>query len=108
MTKRHLSPKAWAHESGRVAPGTKGKTYKNLREFNATCTKRGSRGGICTITNFRCTKDGGGLATVHEEKALRGGRDRVWRLHFASCTVMRQHLDGRVDDPASFISRGKR
>lgn len=78
--------------------------YKNLASFNSECPSRGYRGNLCTVTNVRCTKDGGGLATVRS--AYPGGNERIfhrgakpagtWLLRFASCSIMKEHLRNRA------------
>jgi len=93
----------------RISGSGKIRRYKNLATFNKECGKRSTRGNLCLLTNIRCTKDGGGLATVRSTGAwLYDGNQNIhtqygkaksglWRLRFASCTVMKQHLKGRVD-----------
>ncbi len=94
----------------------KRKRYKNLAAFNAECPSRGHGGNLCEVTNVRCTRDGGGLATVksrypyHDESIYRHGAKPAgtWLLHFASCGVMKQHLRGRVTEGRSGILTGSR
>lgn len=84
--------------------GGKVKRYKNLAAFNKECPSRGYSGNRCTVTNVRCTKNGGGLATVRSDYP--GGNERIyhrgakpagtWLLHFASCTVLKEHLRNRA------------
>lgn len=84
--------------------GGKRRRYKNLATFNKECTKRSSRGNVCFLTNMRCLKDGGGLATVRSVGTSdRSKKSRyldrptgLWRLHFMSCSVMKRHLKGRT------------
>ena len=55
----------YRHLSATKRIGGKVKRYKNLAAFNSECGKRSTRSmASCTATNLRCTKDGGGLATV--------------------------------------------
>jgi hypothetical protein len=78
------------------------KSYKNLAIFNAECSKHGSsfasKAMICDLRTAKCLADGGGMATV-DVRSYVGGKQRngTWRLHFASCNVMKIHLRGRVD-----------
>ncbi len=78
--------------------GGKIKRYKNLAAFNKECPSRGYGGNLCTVVNDRCTKRGEGLATVRTTSMM----DRTsiptgtWLLHFASCSVMKRHLQGRA------------
>ena len=81
--------------------GGKLKRYVNLATFNKECNTRS--GNICHLVNLRCTKDGGGLATVRSNHPgdpgifRRGAKPSgTWLLHFASCTVLKSHLDRRV------------
>ncbi len=81
--------------------GGKLRRYRNLASFNKECTKRGRSGNHCVLTNLRCTKNGGGLATVKSEhvhpRYSRGQKPPgTWLLHFADCSVMKGHLRGRV------------
>jgi hypothetical protein len=90
--------------------------YKNLAAFNRECSKHGSGGNSCFLYNIRCLKDGGGLATVKtiypggDERIFhRGGKPSgTWRLHFASCKVMKAHLRGRVNYTSAATLDGSR
>lgn len=100
--------------------GGKVKRYKNLAAFNSECGKRSLRSmAACTATNLRCTKDGGGLATVQTvyygpryhpgAKMPRGSRPGgTWLLHFASCSIMKRHLKGRVEEARAGMLSGSR
>ncbi len=83
--------------------GGKIKRYKNLASFNKECPSRGYGGNLCTVTNIRCTKRGEGLATVRTDPSFSTKRPPVgmWLLHFASCQVMGEHLEGRVSVAAA-------
>lgn len=83
--------------------GGKLKRYKNLASFNREC--RGRSGNICHLVNLRCTKDGGGLATVRSNYPgdpgtfYRGAKPSgTWLLHFASCDLLKRHLRGFVSN----------
>jgi hypothetical protein len=100
--------------------------YKNLASFNKECGKRA--GGVrpssmmCSLENVRQLKDGSGMATVkvrpmishYDDNAGKHREDRrtgTWLLHFASATVMKRHLKGRVvewDGRANLNGRKKR
>ncbi len=85
------------HIQAQKRVGSKVTRYKNLAAFNSECSSRGYRGNSCELTNLRCTKDGGGLATVKSEAGLLKPRPAgTWLLHFASCSVMKGHLRKRV------------
>ena len=81
--------------------GGKTKRYKNLAAFFAECRKFGtSAGNACMLTNMRCLKDGGGLATVKTIAGpFRAGPAGTWLLHFNSCEIMKDKLSGRVEGP---------
>jgi hypothetical protein len=91
--------------------GGRKRRYKNLASFNKECPKRGYSGNLCTLTNVRCVKDGGGLATV---KTTRFGSGRstkppgTWLLHFASCKIMKSHLRGRAHPSRPEMLLGRR
>lgn len=96
----------------RLANG-KVKRYKNLAAFNKECPSRGFGGNICTVTNLRCTKDGGGLATVKSSTlqlhTVRGQRPPgTWLLHFASCSVLKAHLRPRAGASRSGLFGARR
>lgn len=86
------------------------RTYTSLAAFHKLCPSHGWGGGDCTLTNLRCLKDGGGLATVKVAAHplarnvppnihTRYSRKlRVFRLHYASCNILRNDLVGRVHD----------
>lgn len=81
--------------------GGKLRRYRNLASFNKECTKRSTGGNNCVLTNLRCTRNGGGLATVKSERmhphySRRARPAGTWLLHFADCSVMKGHLRGRV------------
>ncbi len=96
----------------------KGRRYSNLAAFNRECSKRGIGANICELTNLRCLRDGGGLAVVKTRPLYpdfktikRDSRTRAagtWRLHFASCTLLKQHLRGRVSETRSGMLAGRR
>jgi hypothetical protein len=99
--------------------GGKLRRYKNLASFNSECSTRGIGGvthNACTLTNLRCTKDGGGLATVQSvypgpetRYARRGKPSGTWLLHFASCSIMKRHLRNRVRSrPGTLAGAGRR
>lgn len=89
--------------------GGKVKRYKNLATFNRECGTR--RGNICHLVNLRCTKDGGGLATVRSNHPgdpgifHRGAKPSgTWLLHFGDCDIMKRHLRYRVTDTGGRFS----
>lgn len=92
------------------------KRFRNLKAFNAECPSRGISGNRCTVTNVRCTRDGGGLATVQsrypvaDTTVYRHGAKPTgtWLLKFASCAVMKQHLNGRVEASREGMLQGQR
>lgn len=91
----------YRHLSAQKRTGNKVKRYRNLAAFNTECSTR--RGNICHLVNMRCTKDGGGLATVRSNHPgdpgifHKGAKPSgTWLLHFMSCGVMKKHLDRRV------------
>ena len=88
----------YRHHGATKRVNGKVRRYKNLRQFNKECGSRGRLRNFCTLTNLRCTKDGGGLATVHVDNRMFPSGDKVgtWLLHFASCSVMKGHLKKRV------------
>jgi hypothetical protein len=88
----------YRHRSATKRVGNKTRRYKNLRQFNSECSSRGRFRNFCTLTNLRCTKDGGGLATVKVDSRMfpSGDKPGTWLLHFASCSVMKSHLKKRV------------
>jgi len=87
--------------------GGKVKKYTNLATFNKECPSRGYGGNLCTVTNIRCTKRGEGLATVKTDSFMsRPNRPPgTWLLHFASCTVMKNHLQNRAGYAAAIKDR---
>lgn len=101
----------------RLRSSGKLKRYKNLAAFNAECgTRRSSGGNRCEVTNVRCTKDGGGLATVksrypYADEGIysRSGKPSgTWLLPFASCAVMKNHLRDRVTTAREGLLGSKR
>jgi hypothetical protein len=93
--------------------GGKVKRYKNLASFNRECGAR--RGNICHLVNLRCTKDGGGLATVRSNYPgdpgifHRGAKPSgTWLLHFADCGIMKSHLRKRVTHSGQLGSARRR
>lgn len=113
----------YRHHGATKRVGGKVTRYKNLASFNKECPSRGYKGNMCTVLNVRCTKDGGGLATVRSarlsEQFYRKGAKPTgtWLLHFNSCTVMKEHLRNRVSvvqavraqiPPALFGARRRR
>ena len=81
--------------------------YTNLATFNKECPSRGYGGNLCTVTNVRCTKSGGGLATVRTTSMqTRPNRPPgTWLLRFESCTVMKRHLQNRAGYAAAIKDR---
>jgi hypothetical protein len=78
--------------------------YKNLATFNKECAKstrsRVHSGSVlCMLDNVRTLRDGSGMATVRTVPMVSGndGKRGTWLLHFASASVMKRHLKGRVD-----------
>lgn len=85
--------------------------YKNLKVFHKECSKHGSAMApgamICDLKAIRCLADGSGMATIRVDKFTTGesfpinrshSKNGTWRLHFASCKLMKEHLKGRVDE----------
>lgn len=108
MSYRQLKIQKRVKRTGKI------RRYKNLATFNKECAKsanaaiRPSTTMMCTLENARTLKDGSGLATVrvkpliaywdeakgkHKPPSLKQG---TWLLHFASASVMKKHLKGRV------------
>jgi len=90
---RHLPVTRWTK-------GGPKRTYRDLGVFNRVCNKGRSLYGtttVCTLKNLRCMKNGEGLATILSDTDYK--EPSTWRLHFASCDVMKDHLYGRVADP---------
>jgi hypothetical protein len=80
-------------------PGKKGRRYRNLRQFYEECPARGVGGNLCEVTNLRKLKDGSGLATVKTRPGvIRSRAGGTWRLHFASYSILKQHLKKRVTE----------
>lgn len=91
MSGRGITKRSVPSVGGRI------KRYRNLAAFNSECSSRGYRGNLCELTNLRCTKNGGGLATVKSTPGLIRPRPAgTWLLHFASCSIMKNHLRKRV------------
>lgn len=90
--------------------GGKIKRYKNLVSFNRECPSRGYGGNLCTLVNVRCTKRGEGLATVRTDSMQMRAKmpTGTWLLHFASCSVMKRHLQGRVNGVRVGVLKGRR
>lgn len=105
---------AYRHLYATKRIGGKVKRYNSLRQFDAECSKRGS-GNMCETVNVRCTKDGGGLATVKTVsfkprvfdpttgKHLHPSRVKsrypdsgTWLLHFGSCELLKKTLRERT------------
>lgn len=92
------------------------KSYKNLAAFNTECGTRRSTGNLCEVTNVRCTRDGGGLATVRSRYpytdegiySRHGKPSGTWLLHFASCAVMKDHLRNRATSAREGILSGSK
>lgn len=97
------------------------KTYKNLKKFHTECSKSGSAFArdamICDLQTVRCLADGSGLATIKVRKFAAGEtfptneshkQNGTWRLHFASCKLMKEHLKGRVDEVNANLDGPKR
>lgn len=86
--------------------------YKNLASFNKECPKSTrsrvrSDSMLCSLENIRTLRDGSGLATVRVQPLVaywdpaknthrRNPNRGTWLLHFASASVMKRHLKGRV------------
>ncbi len=93
--------------------GGKIRRYRNLATFNRECTKRSTSGNACVLTNLRCLKNGGGLATVKSERmhpnySRRARPAGTWLLHFADCSILKGHLRGRVSYYRAGILDGSR
>lgn len=90
--------------------GGKIKRYKNLASFNRECPSRSYGGNFCTLVNVRCTKRGEGLATVRTDSMMKRASPPTgtWLLHFASCSVMKRHLQGRVNPVRAGMLKGRR
>lgn len=97
------------------------KTYKNLKKFHAECSKSGSAFArdamICDLKTIRCLADGSGMATIGVKKFAAGEtfpmneshvQNGTWRLHFASCKLMKERLKGRVDEIDAKLDGPKR
>ncbi len=80
------------------------KRYKNSGAFNAECgTSRqsplASKAMVCELQSLRELANGEGMASIKvrplfgDSKASRAG---TWRLHFASYSVLKNHLRNRV------------
>ena len=101
------------------------KRYNSLRQFDAECSKRGG-GNACTTVNLRCTKDGGGLATVktisfkprlfdpsgrelHPSRVKSRYPDSgTWLLHFGSCQLLKKTLRERTTPAREGMLSGAR
>lgn len=102
---RHLPVTKKLDKTGKI------KSYKNLKVFHGECSKHGSAMArdamICELKKIRCLADGSGMATIKVLKFqagdsfpvnMRHANNGTWRLHFASCKLMKEHLKGRVDE----------
>lgn len=95
---RHLKVTRWDSKG-------KKRTYRNLRRFFEVCSTRNPE-DVCRLRNLRCLRDtksplyGGGIATVDVGD---GDHRSTWRLHFESCTTLKDSLRKRVIIPQRII-----
>ena len=81
--------------------GGRKKTYTNLKIFNSECSVRGGvYGNACELKSVHVARNGSCVATVKSIPVVGRSRARgTWRIRWASCSVMKNHLRRRVTDP---------